>query len=183
MQVTDISDRLPRHPDWGHPDPAQRRRFRTRDLAGLQAHVVHHTVGSPSQTPEAVANYHVNTRGWAGIGYTYWIAANGDILQTNPLELFGAGVKWHNDIYLSTALPGDFRSGREPTQQQLDSLAWLHNSYIPVALGRHLPILGHKECLEAVTACPGSWNWHAIEQQPEQPLYVIRVYPDRVEVE
>lgn len=194
MQVTNIADRLPRHAT---------KRYPTRDLARLQAHVVHHTAGPPHQTPEAVAQYHINSRNWPGIGYTFWITATGEILQVNEPDTMCWGVRWHNDIYIGTGLPGKFVSYQQkdaegrlvwnpdgspamvvpvPTPPQQQALIWLHNTHIPRVLSRHLPILGHKECLDASTKCPGhTWNWHAIEQ--EQPLYVIRVYSDRVEVE
>ena len=181
--VIDVTNLLPTNGSYG-----------TRDPLLLQAHVVHHSGAVQDSTPKAIADWHVvnpNGPGWPGIAYTYFIRQDGQIYQVNRLETLSAGVWKHNDIYLSTCLTGDFRQGRRPTLPQLESLVWLHNEHIPDILGFRLPILGHKECLEAQTECPGdSWDWHeidlAVEPEPDpdmEPAPYVRIIHHGVRIE
>jgi len=152
-KVINIVDILPTHAT---------KQYGTRDLNGLDAHVVHHTAAPRSITPQRIAEFHVNSRDWPGIGYTFFIAADGRVFQTNHLETKSFATSRQNHRYLSTALSGDFREGRQPTPAQIKSLRWLHKEWIPSQLGRELPILGHQEGDGQATVCPGdSWDWHA----------------------
>ncbi len=151
LEVRNITDDLPKHPD---------KTYRTRDLSDLDAHVIHHTATAKTATVEAIANYHVDARNWPGVGYTFFITAEGEILQINALDTMSYATRSHNDHYLSTALVGNFND-EKPTDAQIDALRWLHHEHIPARLGRKLPLLGHKEGKDQSTVCPGStWNWH-----------------------
>lgn len=165
MEIENLVGKLPVH---------KTSRYGTRGLAGLRAHVIHHTATGDTLTPYQCALYHVNSNNWPGIAYTYWIAADGKISLVNDLTTMSAGVYAHNDIYLSTVLVGSFISGRKPTDAQIRALNWLHNEHIPTVVGRVLPVLGHKECLDAATACPGVWDWKAAVATPEPSKSVYR---------
>lgn len=137
--------------------------YRTRPLTDITTLTIHHTV-TPDSTPiENIASFHVNERGWPGIGYHYVIKADGSIYQTNWLETksYHAGTDAPGDENLYSvgiALQGDF-THNPPPQAQLDAAHWLVTD-----LKSRLDIdqvLGHKEMPGAQTACPGatSPNW------------------------
>lgn len=150
FSLKNIVNDLPKHPT---------KSYKKRDLDNLDAHVVHHSGVSRIQTPQEIANYHVNTLGWPGIGYTFFITPNGEIFQTNQLDTMSYATKDQNHRYLSTVLPGDFTQGR-PTSEQIHALRWLHHEHIPALLNRKLPLIGHKEGDGQSTACPGDkWDW------------------------
>jgi len=152
-QVFDIVDELAHHQSY---------RYSTRSLQGLEYHVVHHSATRSTITPYDIANYHVNTLEWPGIGYSFFISADGTVYQTNYLETMSYGVFNQNRRSISTCLGGYFTEGRQPTNAQLKSFNWLHNTWLPSQLGRSLPLHGHKEMPGQSTMCPGnSWDWHA----------------------
>ena len=72
----DISDKLMTHPE---------KEYAVRDKSMIDEIIFHH-VGVEGATVENTAKYCVETRGWPGIGYHFWIMPNGTIFQTNPLE-------------------------------------------------------------------------------------------------
>lgn len=152
FEVRDVADDLPKHSD---------KTYRKRDLGDLEAHLIHHTATAKTATPQAIANYHVSVRDWPAIGYTFFVTADGEILQTNPLGVAPHATRGHDHRYLSTALVGNFNDDDRPTDAQIEALRWLHHHYIPDRLGRTLPLLGHKEGDEQITTCPGNtWDWH-----------------------
>jgi len=152
-QVFNIVDELTHHPT---------NQYSTRLLDGLEYHVVHHSASRSTVTPYDIANYHVYSLDWPGIGYSFFISADGTVFQTNHLETMSYGVANQNRRCISTCLGGCFTEGRQPTNAQLKSFNWLHNTWLPSQLGRSLPLSGHKEMPGQSTMCPGdSWDWHA----------------------
>lgn len=99
--------------------------YSQRKLTDITTIVLHHSVGY--DTPEvdyvrAIARYHVNDRGWPGIGYHRCIGYNGDVFLTNPLE----AISYHarrvaNPISVGICLLGDYRT-RYLSQAQMDAL-------------------------------------------------------------
>ncbi|MDZ7704043.1 MAG: peptidoglycan recognition family protein [Trueperaceae bacterium] len=149
LSVENIVDDLPKH---------DTKRYRERDLADLEAHIVHHSGVSVIQSPKRIAEIHVD-KGWPGIGYTFFITPSGEIKQTNHVKTMSYATKNQNHRYLSTVLPGDFTNGK-PTSEQVYALRWLHHKHIPAILGRKLPLVGHKEGIGQSTSCPGDqWDW------------------------
>ncbi len=159
-RIVDIIDQLTMEPENGH--------YGERHLSGIHGHVVHHSGTRASLTAEEAAYYHVNTKEWPGIGYTFYIVPDGTIYQTNPINVSSYHVGDLNHRYIGTCVPGNFwsvQSVAKPSLAQERSLRWLHNVHLPAVLGRSIPLLGHKEVPGAQTACPGdNWDWHKLDE-------------------
>lgn len=148
-----IVDDLPAHPTL---------RYERRDLGQITHLAVHHTATPPSMGPRKIAELHVAsdpTRGkeaWPGIGYHYYIHADGTIDQTNPLETASYHVYRHNDSSVGIVFAGSFMNGRIPSSAQLRSgahlVAWLMQE-LNITLAR---VWGHREFPDNTTVCPGS---------------------------
>ncbi len=160
--MQDLVDSLLKHPS---------KRYATRSLAAITHIAIHHS-GDPHEfTPAAIARYHVNTRGWPGIGYHFYIASDGVIYQTNRLETVSYHVGDNNSYAVGVAFNGDFNDDRLPTEAQLLSggklVAWL------MAL-LHIPeenVLGHKEFpgyIDSVdcTSCNGQGLCQSVAGHP-----------------
>lgn len=152
-QIRDISHELPRHPTM---------QYRRRQLAAITHIAVHHTALPPYVGPERIAQAHVDEdldrgkKAWSGIGYHYFIPADGEILQTQPVELRTHHVDKHNSYTIGVAFAGSFMNGSTPTAQQIQSgarlIAWLMQEF-----ELHLSnVLGHREFPDNTTPCPGT---------------------------
>lgn len=152
-QIRDIGHALPRHPTL---------EYRRRLLAGITHIAVHHTALPPHVGPEHIAQTHVDEdqargkRAWAGIGYHYFVPADGEILQTQPVEVRSNHVDRHNSYAIGVAFAGSFMNGSTPTPQQIHSgarlIAWLLQEFELQTTN----VLGHKEFSHNETPCPGS---------------------------
>src|SRR5207302_2228057 len=98
-QIIDLTLTLPRNPN----SP-----YTPRDMASIHWIVVQHSAGPADQTPESVARFHVETRGWSGIGYNYLVYEDGRIFAGRPLDVLPACVKGHNEESLCICFVGDF---------------------------------------------------------------------------
>ncbi|MEZ4661512.1 MAG: N-acetylmuramoyl-L-alanine amidase [Caldilineaceae bacterium] len=64
---------------------------------------IHHTATPPTMTPQRIAELHINpdpSRGkeaWPGIGYHFFVHADGSIDQLNHLETVTYHVYRHNE--------------------------------------------------------------------------------------
>ena len=133
--------------------PRGARAYATRDPGLIDRLVIHHSAAPGNLPVERVAIYHVRRREWPGIGYHYYITADGAIYWCNWLET----VSWHcggfNQSSVGICLAGDFRrKGSRPTGAQLVACHELIE-----ALRRVLgpaEVYGHKEL--AATICPGA---------------------------
>jgi N-acetyl-anhydromuramyl-L-alanine amidase AmpD len=151
-----IVDQLPRHPTL---------RYERRALNQITHIAVHHTAAPPTLGPLRIAELHIQAdsgRGkesWPGIGYHFFIHADGTIEQTQPLEAICFHVYRHNQYSVGVVFAGSFMNGKIPTSAQMRAgahlLAWLMQE-LNVPLAR---IWGHREFPENITVCPGSeWN-------------------------
>ncbi|MCB0046112.1 MAG: N-acetylmuramoyl-L-alanine amidase [Caldilineaceae bacterium] len=148
-----LTESLPRHPTLRYP---RRTRSQITHIA------VHHTATLPTVGPMRIAELHVAedpSRGkaaWPGIGYHYFIHADGSIDQTNDLESVAYHVYRHNSYTVGVAFAGSFMNGSVPTSAQLQSgahlIAWLMDE-LNVPLAR---VWGHRDFPDNVTVCPGS---------------------------
>lgn len=118
--------------------------------------VIHHTaMPMKGSTAEKIHRFHREERGWAGIGYHYFIREDGTIEQGRWPSLVGAHSYHYNNYTVGICLAGNFDE-EQPTKAQLASLfqltAWLCQEYglDPMKEGR---IAGH--CNLNDTACPG----------------------------
>ncbi len=132
--------------------------------------VVHHTAGSNTSSDWAAVvrsiwNFHVNTRGWADIGYNFLLDKNGNIYDARADDTKGAHFSGQNSETSGMALLGTF-STVVPTNTMFYSLENLltwkscDKSIDPLAIAYHASsglnlhtILGHRD--GGNTECPG----------------------------
>ena len=148
-----LADNLPTHPTL---------RYERRTLSQITHLAIHHTATPPAMGPRKIAELHVApdaTRGkdaWPGIGYHFFIHADGKIDQTNLLETASYHVFRHNQYSAGIVFAGSFMNGRVPTSAQLRSgahlTAWLMQE-LRIPLAR---VWGHREFPDNSTVCPGS---------------------------
>ena len=128
--------------------------------------VIHHSMtkqNAKGSTPQAFANYHIDTQKWPGIAYPFVIAPDGTIFQCDDLDRRTYHAGNTNTRSIGICLIGDFRtegSKEKPTEAQMMSLYLLVKE-----LQRTLPklkiIKGHQECPGySWKNCPGdTWNY------------------------
>ncbi len=103
----------------------------------------------------SIARFHVQTRGWIGIGYHVGVNRDGTIVQLADLNSWRAHIAGQNDRYVGIAILGDF-STEAPPASQLEgtraAIAWIRETYPEREVMPHtvaaLPGYG--------TECPGS---------------------------
>lgn len=125
--------------------------YGTRSLDQIKQIVIHHSA-SIGQTAEDYARYHVESKGWPGIGYQFVIEVTGLIVQCHPLNIISYGVENNNTASINICLSGDFTK-QEPNAAQLKSLKKLI-AHLRKQLPQYLPVTGHKDFKS--TSCPGS---------------------------
>ncbi len=134
-----------------------------RPLSQVNYLAIHHTAGPDTQTPEEIANYHINNNGWGGIGYHFLIAKDGTVFYVGDISTARANVANLNEQVLGICLIGNFTEGRIPSNQQLDSAHKLCdffiNDYPDLSnVASWDKVRGHKELPGQSTTCPGD-NW------------------------
>lgn len=116
--------------------------------------VVHHSDGNPNLTVQQIHAEHLS-KGWAGIGYHYYITPDGTIWHGRPENMIGAhafqdAAHEANSNGIGICLAGDFTSA-QPTAPQMSSVVALINDiktrYPGVAIRRHSDVMA--------TQCPG----------------------------
>lgn len=132
-----------------------------RQISEIKYLAIHHTASDSSQTPKDIAEYHVNSNGWGGIGYHFLIDKAGNVFYVGDLSTARANVANMNEQVIGIGLIGNFTNGRIPTSNQLDSASKLCEFFITNYPG--LSIKGHKELPNQKTICPGD-RWQVWKQ-------------------
>lgn len=82
--------------------------------------VLHHTAGNPNGTISDICKVHFGEHRWSGIGYHYFIAANGDIFQLRSENEVVPHAIGFNDNAVAVCFAGNFEL-TEPTEEQWES--------------------------------------------------------------
>jgi len=155
--VENVISQLPRHPTL---------RYTIRERGAVSAIIIHHSVVPPTVDAQRIARYHVEKSGWPGIGYHFFVGADGYIRQTQALE----AISYHagdmgNRVGVGVCLSGDF-TNQAPSDLQLTAtaqlVAWLLND-LDLSLDA---VHGHSDYRD--TQCPGltwptTWRDHLLE--------------------
>ena len=93
---------LPSHPTLVYPK---------RDVKDIKYLIIHKTDSEDKGKFHAydTARYHVDNRGWAGIGYHYFIIKDGSIFQTQPDYVISNHASNYNSTSLGIVITGDHR--------------------------------------------------------------------------
>lgn len=136
----------------------------TRSLTSVKYLAIHHTAGPDTQTPVQIANFHINSNGWGGIGYHFLVDKDGVVYYVGDISTARANVANLNDQVIGICLIGSFMGGKEPSSEQLSSVRKLCEFFISnypelTNLNSFSQVMGHKELPGQSTACPGeAWN-------------------------
>lgn len=133
----------------------------TNPMNGIQAITVHHDGMEPevirssadaARRLEVIRASHVESRGWADIGYHLIVDPQGRIWQGRPMNLQGAHVKDQNPHNLGVLMLGNFEV-QNPTREALTTLDQL---LAQQAMAHRVPLSAIRTHQEwASTACPG----------------------------
>jgi hypothetical protein len=143
--MRDVVDQLQKHSTKSYP---------RRQLKAITHLCIHHSAVSGAVPVEHVAQYHVETQGWPGIGYHYYVKPDGTIYQTQHLETMSWHVSHNNDYTVGICVSGDFTYA-PPPQIQIDAAAYLSAWLMQELKIPEKNILGHKEFPNNDTSCPG----------------------------
>ena len=118
----------------------------------LNTLVVHHSASAIDGVRD-IQRLHMQTRGYADIGYHFLIGADGLIYAGRDVGARGAHTGGANTGTVGVALLGNFERG-DPAPAQLDSLRQL-GAYLAAAYAlTHLA--GHRDFQPEATVCPGA---------------------------
>ena len=123
--------------------------------------ILHHAEASHASV-EDINRWHLE-RGWAGIGYNYYVRKDGTIWRGRPEWAVGAHAKGHNDKSIGICCEGAYMSEHMPAAQ----LAALKD-LIRDIMSRYgkLKLLRHKDVNE--TDCPGvNFPWNEVQKYAE----------------
>lgn len=116
----------------------------------IEGIVLHHSGVKVLQSVEIIHNYHKN-KGWAGIGYHFYVRKDGSVYRGRPENMAGAHCPGVNSISLGICAEGDFE------QEIMDDVQ--KNAIVELIKDIKLRynikwIKGHREILS--TDCPGA---------------------------
>lgn len=118
---------------------------------------VHHSAGPYSQTVDDIAWYHVNSRGWGGIGY-HFVVKNGKAYYVGDLGVGRSHVAGLNDKYIGICVIGDYTK-IDPSYEDLRAVHLLCKEFIENEPTRFPNVKSWENVKphEALTstACPG----------------------------
>jgi hypothetical protein len=145
--IQNITHQLKRHPSLQFP---------TRPLSQIQRIIIHHTAISPTIGAERVAEYRVDTQGWPGIGYHYFITHAGLIQQTNELTTQSTHAGQYDPVAIGICFAGNFMN-EVPTSAQIEAGAQLIAWLLPQFGLTPAAVSGYKELVN--TQSPGlQWD-------------------------
>lgn len=134
-----------------------------RPLSQVNYLAIHHSAGPDTQTPDEIANYHINSNGWGGIGYHFLISKDGSVYYVGDISTARANVANLNEQVIGICLIGNFTQGKLPTDEQYLSAhnlcEFFINNYPDLSnVTSWEAVKGHKELPGQATTCPGD-NW------------------------
>jgi hypothetical protein len=115
--------------------------------------VIHHTAIAldTNETMRSIQDLHMDTNGWADIGYHYAIDKDGVIYEGRNIGVRGASVAGHNTGVIGVVVMGNFEFD-QPLMAQLTALQTLVNWLTTTYSLTHLA--GHGE-FNPESVCPG----------------------------
>jgi hypothetical protein len=141
--------------------------YAKRSLSAIHQTLLHHTATALTTTWESIANYHVNSLGWPGVGYHIGVHVDGRVSLLNDLETisYHAGVANGNSV--SICVVGNYE------KDAVSAALWRRiqevKAVVDEHLGRVLPFIGHRDAPGNATVCPGK-NLEARLKVPEVPM-------------
>lgn len=122
-------------------------KMKARDFDKLRLIILHHRAGHGDVY--SIHQLH-KKRGWAGIGYHYYITTDGEIYKGRPVQFVGSHCRGNNESSIGICLEGDFRN-EKPSEAQLESLTYLV-MLLAKDYGQIKRVLNHNDLYK--TSCP-----------------------------
>lgn len=118
-----------------------------KEIEGI---VLHNSGVSVLQSIEVIHNYHKN-KGWAGIGYHYYVRKDGSVYRGRPENMAGAHCPGVNSTSIGICAEGNFN---EETMSEVQKQAIIELVKDIKSRYNIKWIKGHREIL--ATSCPGA---------------------------
>lgn len=118
---------------------------------GTNRIILHNSGVTVRQSVEIIHNYHKNTRGWAGIGYHFYVRTDGSIYRGRPEDTVGAHATGANSDSIGICFEGNYNE-ETMTEVQIKAgqelVAYLKSKYGISKIQRHSDV--------GKTSCPGA---------------------------
>ncbi|XP_078310961.1 peptidoglycan-recognition protein SC2-like isoform X2 [Crassostrea virginica] len=132
---------------------------------------VHHTAGnechdfnSCASTLRGIQNYHMDTRGWSDIGYSFLVGQDGNIYEGRGWHHVGAHTQGYNSRGFAASFMGNFMT-HLPNAASLNAVKNLIACGIQKGFISHsYHLYGHRDV--KTTECPGDRLYHEIQSWP-----------------
>ena len=136
--------------------------YASRTLDKIKQIVIHHSL-TTTGTAASFARYHIEARGWPGIGYHIVIDKKGQIFLTNYFKTVSYHVDNANTKSLGICLVGNYDE-EQPPQIQIDALRYILQE-TKKSLPQKLDLVRHHDFSQK--SCPGT-NMEPIFKQLKQ---------------
>jgi N-acetyl-anhydromuramyl-L-alanine amidase AmpD len=113
-------------------------------------HLILHHLGAESASAESIHRYHMS-KGWAGIGYHYYVTKKGEIFRGRPEAMRGAHTSDWNYCSIGVCFEGNFENefmNAEQLKAGRELIADINSRYGSIVKGCHRQY--------GQTACPGA---------------------------
>ncbi|MCR4314820.1 MAG: peptidoglycan recognition protein family protein [Planctomycetes bacterium] len=120
---------------------------------------IHHSAGPGDEDVRQIQRFHMDTRGWADVGYHFLIASDGTTYEGRPVGFQGAHVENNNRGNLGICVQGNFAFAERVPEAQLASLWQLARALNLMLRFEH--VRGHKEFKD--TECPSELLMDEVE--------------------
>ena len=112
--------------------------------------IIHHSAGTGSA--DAVHSAHLS-KGWAGIGYHFYVRKDGGVYRGRPQNTIGAHCIGYNEWSIGVCFEGNYQTDREMPTAQLKAgkelITYLKGIYPNAKVKMHKSFVS--------TACPGRY--------------------------
>lgn len=112
--------------------------------------IIHHSAGTGSA--DAVHSAHLS-KGWAGIGYHFYVRLGGEVYRGRPQNTIGAHCIGYNEWSIGVCFEGNYQTDREMPAAQLKAgkelITYLKGVYPNAKVKMHKNFVS--------TACPGQY--------------------------
>jgi N-acetylmuramoyl-L-alanine amidase len=111
-----------------------------------------------------IQNYHMNTRGWADIGYNFLVGEDGNVYEGRGWDRVGAHALRYNPTSLGISVIGNYQS-RLPNSAALNAVKRLIACGVSMGkISSTYSLHGHRDGV--CTSCPGESLYNHIRSWP-----------------
>ncbi|XP_014482419.1 PREDICTED: peptidoglycan-recognition protein SC2-like [Dinoponera quadriceps] len=133
--------------------------------------VLHHSTGANCDTQaicqlriRGFQNYHMNSKGWADIGYNFIVGEDGNIYEGRGWGKQGAHSKPFNNKSIGICVIGDY-TNRTPNTAAVQAVQRLIDHGVSIGeIKNDYKLLGHRQTWQ--TACPGNSLYTMMQSWP-----------------